>query len=93
MALIPTLLPICSDCESRLETEMVKVSTEKETDFDINLHLDYCRKCNEYKGIEQNFRLDQEKDAVIEKFNHLYPSIKRASGNFIGYEVLIPLKQ
>ena len=93
MISIPTLLPICSDCSSRLETEMVKVLTEKESDFDINLHLTYCRQCNEYKGIDQNFSLDQERDAVLDKFKQLYPSIKREVGNFVDYKVLIPLKQ
>ncbi len=86
-----TMLSKCKDCESFLESEMVEVSTEKETDFVINLHLDYCRQCDEYKGIYQNFQLSQKDDAVAEKFDSLYSSIKHVSGKMLGYTVKVPL--
>ena len=88
-----TLIPICSDCSSKLETEMVEVKTDKLQENPINLHLIYCRSCDEYKGHKVNFSRNQEKEAVLNEFELRYHNHKDISGEFQGYTVKIPLDQ
>lgn len=84
------LIPICKDCETHIETAMFEIKTQKVQDHPLYIHVDYCPKCDEYKGRNKNFSLEQERDAVIEKFEIMNNNIY---GKFIDYKVIMPLKR
>jgi hypothetical protein len=67
---------------------MFEVETSKPQDNPIFIHLHYCLKCDEYKGHNKNFTMEQEKEAVSEEFSIMYKYINL--GDIKNYKTIIP---
>ena len=92
MTLYMALIPICNDCGSRLESAMFEIEDVEIQGASVSVHLDYCPKCDEYKGHNKNFAVEQEKQAVLEKFNHIFRKLHPTLED-IAYKTIIPIKR
>jgi hypothetical protein len=68
-----------------MDTAMYEIKTKQNRV--LNLHLEYCGQCDEYKGYSQNFKSGQEKEALQEKLNQIYKTLDE----IVDYKLVIPL--
>ncbi|MEK6875710.1 MAG: hypothetical protein AABX30_03425 [Nanoarchaeota archaeon] len=87
---ISTLLPICSDYSKKglktiLDSVMFEIEVEQPPEFPVNVHIEYCQKCKEYKGYRGNFLLSQEKEAIEKQFQIIYEIMVHQIGKIKRY--------
>jgi NMD protein affecting ribosome stability and mRNA decay len=82
-----TVLALCNECKDRIDTAMYKIRTKQSQV--LNIHLEYCKKCDKYNAYGKKFSLGQEKEALQEMLNRTH----RGLDEIVDYILVIPLSK